>query len=471
MPSWASLVRNGSACVEEDTTTTNDRNYDPSSWSSVEQPIINKTQVASTTITRYWNNQTTIQEKNLVLFLLQQHKSDTRLWHIVHPELKLDHDVVHAALEGENISSIDNDLPPEIKNDVYFWRGMIRKNSKWWDQLPSELANNILLVQSLYSFRSQNQISIILHRFPTLHADPTFWLAVIASDYADANFLADMAAPEILQNRTVMLAAVTKKYCVFDLLSDPFNRDREMVQAALHGSIAALLYIPAFVQRLYPDLIADAIRQSTKNEVWEWSDYIGSGVWSNRQVALAWASIGGDYLRNQFPVTFRSDQELFLLIAEHNWSEFCLCSESLRSNKAFMAKAIEKNGILLWEAFGDLHNDYDLALIAFAHSSSLLESFDELDCEDSKFLHGFRVFLDGRLQEHTNFVHQVLVGMKKSDGALAMLNQGAETAMIYQQLISEFIGVPPVTELQKLRAAKHHLSSWRVSAQRRTTRR
>lgn len=458
MPSWASVARRdgGSANRGESSLPSS---LHPSQWTSVEQPV------RAEQPTAHWKS---INEKTLALFLFRQHRSDPRLWEVLHPDLKLDRSVVQAALEADAVSDLDADLPQEIQEDTEFWQRMISINPVWWDRLPRVQTNNLQLAQNMTTFRSLQQIANILTRFRSLQSDSGFWLKLVTAGFADGNFLVEMASPEILQDKTVMLAAVAANFNVFDVLSAPLNRDRDLVQAALRTTIAAVLYIPAFVQRLYPDIIGEAIGRSTKSEVWEWHDYIGNDVWSDRRVALAWVSIGGDYLRNRFPVYFKDDKELFLLIAEHNWSEFCLCSARLRRNKSFMLQAVAKNSMLLWDGENGLHRDYDLALIAFANSDTLYQSFDMMDRSDAAFLNGFWYYLEARLQVHSNFM-LILAAMSadssfdaQSKSNLELLNQGTETSMKYKRLLAELLGVPVERELAQLRNAHRSLREWHL---------
>ena len=308
MPSWATLVRDGATheegeasaagVIDNDTTSTNSTEtpFDPANWTSVEQPST-RVGVAS--------QRTTVNEKRLALFLFQQHKHDPRLWTILHPELKLDRDLVEAALEGECVQDIDADLPDEIKRDQCFWRRLIRKNSRWWSRLPRELASDISMAQSMKSFHSRQQVETILQRFPTLQADSSFWLSVVSSGYTDADLITELASPEVLQDKKVMLAAVTENFSVFDVLSAPLNRDRDLVQAALRSSFSALLYIPAFVQRMYPELIAEAIGRSSKSEVLDWNDYVANELWSDRErslgVGLHWRRLPAQSISGRIP--------------------------------------------------------------------------------------------------------------------------------------------------------------------------
>jgi len=455
MPSWASVARSDSG----ESSSSTPSSFHPSQWTSVEQPAV----AAQPNTTTRWK---TINEKTLALFLFQQHKNDSRLWDVLHPDLKLDRSVVQAALEADAISDLDTDLPQEIQEDAAFWQRMIRFNPVWWDRLPRSQHNNVQLAQNMTSFRSLQQIESILTRFRSLQSDSNFWLKLVAAGFADGNFLVEMASPDVLQDKTVMLTAIAANFNVFDVLSAPLNQDRDCVRAALRTTIAAVLYIPAFVQRLYPDIIAEAIGRSTKSEVWEWHDYIGNDVWGDRRVALAWISIGGDYLRNRFPISFKDDRQLFLLIAEHNWTEFCLCSARLRRDKNFMRQAVAKNSMLLWDGEDDLHRDYDLALIAFANSDTLYQSFDMMDRSDAAFMNGFWYYLESRLQAHSNFL-MILASMsadssldEQSESNLELLNQGTETAMKYKRLLAVFLGVPVKQELRQLRNAQRNLREW-----------
>jgi len=59
-------------------------------------------------------------------------------------------------------------------------------------------------------------------------------------------------------------------------------------------------------------------------DVWDYFDDVDEGLWSNKEVALAWVSKGGDYMHDDFPVEFEDDEDIFLELAEHNPSDFLL---------------------------------------------------------------------------------------------------------------------------------------------------
>lgn len=316
------------------------------------------------------------------------------------------------------------------------------------------------------SFQTRRQVQAILARFPELAHDASFWMTVVNSGLASVDLLADEASTEILENKQVMLAACQKDYRVYDVLCAPLNQEVDWVEAALGQTPDALCYIPAFVQRLYPELVANSIRQASPHRNAAWFEYVGEELWSsNRQVTLAWLSIGGEYLQDKFPFHFRDDEELMLLVAEHNWSEFGFASERLRSNKLYMLQAVTRNGVLIFDAVGELGRDFDLAMIAFSNTTDLIESYDEDDTGNVHFLHSFERHVQEKLQEHANFL-LFLGGISRACSdeeppgtvvSLPLLNQGQETSLIYKRLVQEYLGVAIGPELERLRVVYSNL--------------
>lgn len=437
---------------------------DPHQWTSVEQPP-SRPQQQRRTLTPHFplHHLRCIRDKALALLLLRQHKNDVRLWQALDPALQRDHEVAVAALEGGALPEV-TDLPDALRQDRDFWLALIRSDaSRWCNQLPEDLIAEIDFVGSIISCLTHEQhVRILLIRFPELQSNAHVWLKVVHCGLASVDLLADLASPGILQDKTVLLEACQKDYKVYDVLCAPLNRDRDLVAASLRSSPAALYDIPAFVQRMYPELVADAIQRSPHNA--DWLEYVGEELWSHRQVALAWACIGGDYLNEQFPAHFRHDKLLFLLIAEHNWSAFGESSSRLRSDKPYMMQAVEKNGIVLHDAVGNLRQDFDLALTAFYNTNDLLDSYDDHNLEDDQFINDFRRHLAANLQEHANF-QLVLGGMSlgPDEGcSLGVLNQGHETSVIYKRLLAEYTGVAVGSELGRLRTAFRNVSRWNV---------
>jgi Domain of unknown function (DUF4116) len=450
MATWASqLFAATTTPLDVEPSTSSSPRLDPRRWTSVEQPqnpIVQKR----------------IRDKAVALLMFRQHKNDPRLWQALDPEIQRDREVALAALEGGSLLPEDaNELSDELKQDRDFWMALIQKNAKWWNVLPEDFAGDNEFVRSISTFQNLEQANTILDIFPEMRRDSSFWLTVVHSKLASVDFLADMASPEILQDKYVMLAACKKDYKVYDVLCAPLNQDQELVQAALSNTPAALYYIPAFVQRMYPELVAKAIQRSPQNA--DWLEYVGDDLWSNSHVALAWALIGGEYLQEKFQSHFRDDKELFLLIAEHNWSEFSHASERLRSNKEYMLRAVEKNGILLHDAVGDLSRDFDLAITSFSNTHDLLNSYDgDHNADDARFLNGLSSHVRQRLQEHANF-QMVLVGMSVGSAdrsSLCLLDQGQETSLIYKRLFADYLGVAVRHELGRLRRASANLIAW-----------
>jgi hypothetical protein len=75
--------------------------------------------------------------------------------------------------------------------------------------------------------------------------------------------------------------------------------------------------------------------------------------------AKAWLQHGGSYLKENFPATWSSDPDLFLWIAKecpiaNRLESFQCASETLRSDKSFLLKAMEIDPMLLEAATSEL---------------------------------------------------------------------------------------------------------------------
>ena len=232
------------------------------------------------------------------------------------------------------------------------------------------------------------------------------------------------------------------------------------------------------VRDQHPDLVARAIREDYEDEeIWELFDSIDENLWSRPEVAHAWASRGGDYLHEEFPEEFEDDEELFLLFAEHNSSDFWCVSEKLTRNKEFMLKVVGINPNLIREASRKLSQDFEVALVAFGggngqkrafeRSRDLPGMFDISDGDDLEFLTNFAKEVRARLESHESFI-RLLCGMstKRSPGEdeapcpLRLLNQGGETCLAYRKLLAQYTGIPMGRELRQLRRASVNLAVW-----------
>lgn len=163
------------------------------------------------------------------------------------------------------------------------------------------------------------------------------------------------------------------------------------------------------------------------------------------------------------------DDELLLLIAEHDRmydSFIVVASDTIRRNKVFMLRAIEKHGWLLTAALGCLQYDFDLALVAFASTPELIlyymrggyrPAFDTVEnrekfpwrysldfmrhlrrnqVRDREFMISFSQRVQERMRLHEEFTMTVLLA--NTSGHLVDL--GEETSNFILKLIGTYCG-------------------------------
>jgi hypothetical protein len=415
-----------------------------------------------------------IVSKAEALALLDQFRSQSIIWDRLHHDLQIDYEIALKAFKNGCVSSSIQDWPLELQSDREFWK-LLLQCACWKDPLPMVILDDVDFIRSVPQWNSEEQIRRILIHHAHLPSDPSMWLIILDSGVVSVDFWIEFAyGTTILENKDIMLNAVRHDYRIYDVLYAPLNQDEDIITAALGQSANALMYIPAFVQRQYPNQIANSIRnwtasaRSRREQLPDihnahWVEYVGAEVWTNREVALAWSSVGGSY-RESFLGRFDNDEELFLLIAQHNWSQFNNASNALRSNKAFMRKAVELNGVLILDAEGCLQHDLELAIIAFSNTDNILEAFDPF--YDQEFLNKVWQRISGKLQEHA-IIELIMLAIFSSPREssnpdipsfcpFVLLNQGRETTKTYLQLLKAYLGVPRGKELQQLQMAQQN---------------
>ena len=174
-------------------------------------------------------------------------------------------------------------------------------------------------------------------------------------------------------------------------------------------------------------------------------------------------SQGGDYLHEGFDDDTEDDNELFLLIAQHNPQYFWCASERLCNDKEFMMQIVGKKPTLLRKASQVLQHNFDVVLVAFGGGADAVEdsdaasqtrnlagSFDINHREDFEFITGFAAKVRERLATHEIFVTVVMYGKSaakrsaregcsSTDSNFRTLDQGRETSMAYRIFLAEFI--------------------------------
>jgi hypothetical protein len=423
-------------------------------------------------------------DKNFLLdvFSRLQH-GDRTLWEIVSPTLKLDPDLVVAAYKSECMWT--DDLPPECSRDHSFWVQLVRNDSSLWYCLPHDFQNDSDIARSITNFGSQSLVRHVIECFPLLASHRDVWATIIDSELCDEgedreeedyrplrNVIESFATDEILNDKDLMLLACRKDASVLPCLGLDLQMDRDIVQAAVEGNPFVLEFFPFDSQRLFPDLIAQAISNLSEEVEQEginnWTGSIAEELWTNLAVAEAWFKAGGAF-HDRFPDVMKSNRAFGLLIAKYccDPEDFGYgVSLGLRGDKEFMLAAVEKNGFCYLDAVDRLDRDFDVAVAAFSgpRTDHLEDYFFQCgDREEKKFLSEVLEKVQKKLKSHELYTKGFLYGMSENAGAgchVRMLIQDAETTLAYKRLIAEFLDVPTGTELGRLRRASNNIPTW-----------
>jgi hypothetical protein len=387
-----------------------------------------------------------------------------RLWRFCAPSLKNQREVVVAALAADCARL--QDVPDSLKANRAFWVDVIGRDPLKWLFLPDNFKYDrklaSLAVKNITSPELKNLVDAVAERF---RGDPPLdrqALSTLARVFPYDHMVAFWPwSNQMWHDKDILLQACRVDGDVLELVHMSLLSDRDVIRTALKTTPDALCFVPAFAQHMFPDLVARAIRDTPQVELWDIYESVDEDLWGNREVALAWAANGGDYLHDDFPPEMELDEELFLLIAQHNPEDFwCASDDDLLNKKEFMLKVVEKDGSLLRDASEDLVHDFDLALVAFAGTSTLVGLYLTGRGRDFQFLVEFATKVRARLEVHEGFVKGVLCGTTKGALPLSILNQGRETTFAYTKLIADFLGIPKNEELRLLRQASSHLVAW-----------
>jgi hypothetical protein len=387
-----------------------------------------------------------------------------RLWRFCAPSLKQQRDIVVMALAANCITSI-HDIPQRLKEDCSFWVEVLAVDPFRWFTMPDRFRNDRKLANlAVQNIRSRDGAAIIDAITEQFRGDPRFdhqALMTMARVFRFEHAVAYWPwASQMWDDKEILLQACRHDGDVLELVQMSLITDRDVIETALKRTPDALCFVPSFVQQLYPGLVAQVIRDTPQDELWDLYDMVDDDLWQNREVALAWVGQGGDYLHDDFPSEMEMDQELFLLIAAHNPEDFWCASDDLLCQKEFMLKAVEIDGNLLRDASEDIVRDFDLALLAFAGTSDLVGQYMTGRVKDFQFLVEFAKKVRARVEVHEGFVMGVLCGTTKGALPMSILSQGRETTYAYTKLIADFLGIPKDKELRLLRQASTSLATW-----------
>jgi hypothetical protein len=401
------------------------------------------------------------------------------LYQMLSRELTLDRELVRIANKNGNIS-MPNDLPPSLVNDREFWLEMIRTNSSFWHDLPTEFQDDLDFVGAIKNFEKTETVEDVFGRFPFLTDDRALWSKIIGSDGEDSDFphdldcvIRDFAPLPIRQDRELMLRAVICKGYVLNHLPANLQEDREFVEAVVENYPDPLAAMPANSQRLFPDLVVASLREGADYEVSDLIEDVTPELWLNLTVWKKYFEEGG-WSFEHCPDALKDDEEFGLLAAEHvvthEYGGFSGALESvtsvaLRSNKSFMMKAVLINADHFLCACGELRRDFDLAVTAFSCKNKARQIVDHClndfeDLEEVNFLR--RVLSDAseKINAHEGFVAGLLFGMSGFAGPdcrLALLARDMETSVALKRTVASYLGIPLSKDVPTLRGAVSNL--------------
>jgi len=414
-------------------------------------------------------------------------------WKDLPSEWKNDREVAFAALTAKTIKA-NKQLSTELQKDRQFLASAVSENSLVWLHLPDAFKNDIDFVRSLTAFTDDEAIGFMFEKFPSLCSERNIWLTIFkkpltAIDYKYYNLLSDYAPPTILSDREIMILACNFDDAILEeFVLDSLAHDRNFWVELLGTSPKALRCMSGEAQRMYPDLVLDALPRALKeihqsfttcsspfrgSVIRAFASQIAEDLWvSNRSIVRAYFQSGGAFLPEDMQ-HLKADREVFLWMAKHIDKEdgagfvtsFRHALPSLTNEKTFMLQAIELNPNAYHAAAEDLRKDFGVWLVAFGSfkdrhphitkqtwTATLRQSITE-----------FVPRVKAELQRQETFFQTLLFGMAQnprvSQTPLALLNQGEATAVNYKRAIAEYLDVPTGKRLRMLRESSRNLAS------------
>ena len=414
------------------------------------------------------------------LYDKEETRGDPRLFRMLSENLKLDRDVMVAAIRCGSLSF--SDISASFSNDSGFWLDMIRRHSFFWYGLPVTFEQDPAFAQAIEDYDSDFLVRHVFQRFPALSLDRNAWFKIIASELKGGDDLLSSALRNVIQDhlpeqfrldRELLLRACRRQGDVLLALDPTFGVDRDFVRAAIESDDGSPLHSMCFnAQPLHPDLVIEAIAKHELHEYSTGNHVVAPELWSNFNVWKAWADRGARFHSN-YPDDWKSNPEFGLLVlkcaSENIANDFMeATTETLRSNKSFMLKAVELNPEVLVCARGGLQHDFDVVMAAFGSEENPARrlannwlSSDQWDAE-RPFLQCILNEAEQYLEAQDGFTKAFVHGMTAFAGAscrLSMLANDKHTSLALKQKIAAYAGVPVGKDLRIIRQAVRRLSA------------
>jgi Domain of unknown function (DUF4116) len=354
--------------------------------------------------------------------------------------------------------------------------GKIAKSRKRTSEILAK-SNNDVEDAICYLKSESMDLRQVLDHYSNIGRKREFWEAFLFSKHEIRLFdnfhqLVVDYATTLLEDRDLVLKLCAYNVLVYFHLSDQLKRDEGVLEAVLAASPQKMLLVAKDIQRMYPALVASALKQLPLS-IPGCRDYaqrcVDESLWAHRNIALAWALAGGHFL-DSFPEEFNDDEELLVAFLHHQGEVLLNPTPRLLGDKQFMLKAIKAHLAYLQRASDELIVDRDVLLAAMTNPRiaflTIPQQYDGvqihlLECETHSFWIDNSKIVRDKLKSHEIFVKLMLGGMMASTGGstpLTLLNQGKETSLAFTKPIADYLGVPTGEELRMLREARKNLA-------------
>lgn len=284
------------------------------------------------------------------------------------------------------------------------------------------------------------------------------------------------APEEILSDRELMLAVISKDASVIQYIGDALKHDLDFLESALEHNIECLGEIPHNVFRRFPFIMTveriGEFKKSAEKLTNEKNDFSEAGkahnirsrvpdeYWSDRAFVLNWLRLGYD-LHPRFSSLFQDDLEIVEVHAKNftDWDFYIypqgLFSDEFLSDKESLRRLLEiapPDPIMDLVKTNPLYCDFELMLFAsYKYPSYRPYASDALSRQFN-----FHTKIRSKLGDYERFFKGILCGTAAGSGSsLVLLDQGSDLSIKHR--IASFLDFPMGETLVWLKQAAINL--------------